>query len=115
MIMVWTPPHQLQHQHQHLAPGCLGLRMDGASTCGTHAALSNKVRTPTTARPLRGVGIPSRTLSRIALHAVHDDSRSRRVVRKSLCFGKRSFMRNEPQHPLRMNHSTQEGPEKVRF
>ena len=73
MIMVWTPPHQLQHQHQHLAPGCLGLRMDGASTCGTHAALSNKVRTPTTARPLRGVGIPSRTLSRIALHAVHDD------------------------------------------
>ena len=68
-----------------------------------------QVRTPTTARPLRGAGIPSRTLSRIALHAVHDDSQSRRVVRKSLCFGKRSFIEkwttaptmNEPQHARR--------------
>ena len=42
-----------------------------------------QVRTPTTARPLRGVGIPSRTLSRIVLHAVRDGSRSRRVDHKS--------------------------------
>ena len=49
MIMVRRPPHQ----HQHLAPGCSGLCMDGASTCGTHAAVSKG--TPTTARPLCAV------------------------------------------------------------
>ena len=84
MIMVRRSPHQ----HQHLAPGCSGLCMDGASTCGTHAA----VRTPTTARPLRGVGIPSKTLSRIALHAVRDGSRSRRVLINSPSFPKRPLL-----------------------
>ena len=40
MIMVRNPPH-----HLHLAPGCLGLCMDGASTCGTHAAVSKDLLT----------------------------------------------------------------------
>jgi len=83
VIMVRRSPHQ----HQHLAPGCSGLCMDGASTCGTHAAVSKG--TPTTARPLCGVGIPSKTLSRIALHAVRDGSRSRRLVLSQLVFVKK--------------------------
>ena len=77
MIMVRGPPHQ----HQHLAPGCSGLCMDGASTCGTHAAVSKDA--DHCQATVRGVGIPSRTLSRIALHAVRHGSRSRRLDEKS--------------------------------